>query len=291
MIRSWPVRLALQLVVPVGLVTLWWFTSADSTSIFYPPLSRVVESLEDDWLFEQVGSDLVPSLGRFTAGYLIAVAAGIAFGTLIGLAPRLRRASQPVVEFLRSIPPPLMLPFALVVIGRGNDSKIALIALGSVWPVLLNTIDGVRGVDPQMLDMARSFGIGRRTQITRVILPAASPKIDVGMRTALSVALILMIISEMQGSTNGLGFQVLNAQRSFDTPGTYAGVIVIGVVGLVVNLGFLLVEARIMRWHRGARGLLADDRTHRARRAPGATGAAPADAPVDAPVAAKETLA
>jgi ABC-type nitrate/sulfonate/bicarbonate transport system permease component len=281
--------LALQLVVPIGLVALWWWTSADSTSIYFPPLSRVVESLQDDWLFEQVGSDLLPSLGRFTAGYVITVAVGIALGTLIGLAPRLRRASRPVVEFLRSIPPPLMLPFALVVLGIGNDSKIAVIVLGSVWPVLLNTIDGIRGVDPQMLDMARSFGIGRRARVTRVMLPGASPQIAVGMRTALSVALILMIISEMQASTNGLGFQVLNAQRSFDTAGTYAGVIVIGVVGLIVNLGFIVVESRILRWHRGARGLLADERRRRPRRPAavsgeaGEAGATSATPPVDAP--------
>lgn len=266
MTRSLPGRLALQLILPIGLVALWWWTSEDSSSIYYPPLSRILESLQDDWIFEQVGSDLLPSLGRFTVGYAIAAGAGIGVGTLIGLAPRVRRASQPVTEFVRSIPPPLLLPVTVVLFGIGNDAKIAVIALGSVWPVLLNTIDGVRGVDPQMLDMARSFGLNRRMRIARVMLPAASPKIAVGMRTALSVALILMVISEMVASTNGLGFQVLSAQRSFDVPGTYAGVIVIGVVGLVVNLGFLLAEGWIMRWHRGARGLLDETTTRRQRR-------------------------
>jgi ABC-type nitrate/sulfonate/bicarbonate transport system permease component len=254
--RSRAGRLALQVVVPAALLALWWWTSAGSTSVFYPPLSRIVQSLQDDWLFEQVGTDLVPSLTRFTLGYAGAVAVGVALGTLVGLAPRVRRASQPVIEFLRSIPPPLMLPFVLVVIGIGDDAKVVLIVLGAVWPVLLSTIDGVRGVDPLMLDMARGFGLDRRTRITRVVLPAASPKIVAGMRTALSIGLILMIISEMQASTNGLGFQVLNAQRTFDSAGTYAGVIVIGVVGLVVNMGFVVAEARIMRWHRGSRGLL-----------------------------------
>jgi ABC-type nitrate/sulfonate/bicarbonate transport system permease component len=252
-IRSRLGRLVLPLVLPAALIALWWWTSSGSTTFFFPPLSRIVKSLEDDWLFEQVGTDLVPSLARFTVGYALAVASGIALGVLIGLAPRVRRASLPVIEFLRSIPPPLMLPFVLVVIGIGDNSKIALIVLGAVWPVLLNTVDGVRGVDPLMLDVARSFGLGQATRIRRVMLPAASPKIVAGMRTALSIGLILMIISEMQASTNGLGFRVLSAQRSFDSPGTYAGVIVIGVVGLVVNFGFLVVEARIMRWHRGAR--------------------------------------
>ena len=253
MTRSRLGRLVLPLVLPAALIALWWWTSSSSTTFFFPPLSRIVKSLEDDWLFEQVGTDLVPSLTRFTVGYVLAVASGISLGVLIGLAPRVRRASLPVIEFLRSIPPPLMLPFVLVVIGIGDNSKIALIVLGAVWPVLLNTVDGVRGVDPLMLDVARSFGLGRATRIRRVMLPAASPKIVAGMRTALSIGLILMIISEMVASSNGLGFRVLSAQRSFDSPGTYAGVIVIGVVGLVVNFGFLVVEARIMRWHRGAR--------------------------------------
>lgn len=256
MTRRWYGRLVLQVVGPLALVTLWWWTSKDSTSYLYPPLPDVIESLQDDWLFEQVPTDLLPSMGRFGAGYALTVVVGIAVGTLVGLSPRLRQASQLVTEFLRSIPPTMMLPFVVVTMGIGNDAKVLLIVIGSMWPVVLNTIDGVRGVDPEALDMARSFGLSRRMQISRVILPAASPKIMVGLRTAVAVALILMVVSEMTASTNGLGFQTLSAQRRFDAAGTYAGVVVIGVVGLVVNFGFVLAERRIMRWHRGARGRL-----------------------------------
>jgi ABC-type nitrate/sulfonate/bicarbonate transport system permease component len=258
-------RILLQIALPIALIWLWWVTSANSTSYFYPPLSRVVDRLREDWLFDQVPTDLVPSLARFSAGYAIAVVAGIAVGTALGLMPRVRRAAQPVTEFLRAIPPPLLLPFAIVTFGVTNASKIAVIALGSVFVILLNTIDGVRGVDPQLLDTAASFRVSRRRQIVRIVLPAASPQIAVGMRTGLAVGLIMMIISEMQGSTNGLGYQVLASQRSFDTAGMFAGIIVIGVVGLVVNLGFVVAENRIMRWYRGARGLL-DERPSAARR-------------------------
>jgi ABC-type nitrate/sulfonate/bicarbonate transport system permease component len=261
MTRHWTGRLALQIVLPIALIWLWWVTSAGSTSYFYPALSRVLERLQEDWMFDKVPTDLVPSLVRFTVGYAVAVVAGIAVGTALGLMPKARRAAQPVTEFLRAIPPPLLLPFVIVTFGIGNNSKIAVIALGSVWVVLLNTIDGVRSVDPLLLDTAASFRIPRRTQILRFVLPAASPQIAVGMRTGLAVGLIMMIISEMQGSTNGLGYQVLAAQRSFDTAGMFAGIIVIGLVGLVVNLGFILAEARIMRWYRGAKGLLDDHET------------------------------
>lgn len=256
MTRTWYGRFVLQVAGPMLLLGLWWWTSKDSTSYLYPPLPDIVDSLQEDWLFERVSTDLLPSLGRFSAGYFLAAVAGILAGTLVGLAPRFRQASQPVTEFLRSIPPTLMLPFVIVTIGVGNDAKVLLIALGSVWPILLNTVDGVRGVDTEALDMARAFRLPWWSRISRVVLPAASPKITVGLRTALSVALILMVVSEMTASTNGLGFQTLSAQRRFDAAGTYAGVVVIGVVGLVVNLGFVVVERRIMRWHRGARGLL-----------------------------------
>jgi ABC-type nitrate/sulfonate/bicarbonate transport system permease component len=249
-------RLAVQLLVPVGLVVLWWRTSAHSDSYLYPPLTEILGAFREDWLFARFESDLVPSLRRFAAGYALAAVLGISVGTLLGLVPALRRSAQPVTELVRSIPPTLLFPLALVTFGVGDDARVALIALGSVWPVLLNTVDGVRGVDPQVLDVARSFRIDRRMQVTRVILPAASPKIVAGLRIALSVALLLMVVSEMRGGTNGLGFQIRSAERSFDTAGAYAAVLVIGAVGLVANLLFVMVERPLMRWHRGAHGLL-----------------------------------
>lgn len=251
-------RVALQVPLPILLVLAWWVTSRDASSFFWPPLEQIVISIREDWLFAQFASDLVPSLARFTAGYVLATVVGIAGGVWIGVSPRLRQAVTPVTEFLRAIPPPLLLPFVIVTLGVGTLSKIVVIALGAVWPVLLNTVDGARGVDHLTVDMARSYGLGRWQRLRWIVLPGASPKITVGMRTGLAVALILMIISEMVGSTNGLGFRVLAAQRSFDSAGTYGGVIVIGIVGLVVNAGFLVVEGRVMRWYRGSRGQLDD---------------------------------
>jgi sulfonate transport system permease protein len=256
-------RPALQLVLPVGLVVLWWWTSRDSTSYLFPPLTEIVGSLRDEWLRTRLSSDVWPSLRRLGLGYLIAVVIGVGAGTTIGLAPRLRRATQPVTEFVRSIPSPLLFPVALVLFGIGDGSKVALIALGSVWPILLNTVDGVRGVDPQVLDVARIFRFGRWRRVTRVVLPAAGPKIAAGLRIGLSVALLLVVVSEMRGGTDGLGFRIRSDQRSFDTASSYAGIVVIGTIGLAVNLAFVAAERRVMRWHRGVRGRLDGDRGSR----------------------------
>ena len=173
----------------------------------------------DTWVFERVGSDVVPSLLRLSAGYAIAVVVAIAVGIPLGLNPTARRAAAPIVEFLRAIPPPALLPLAIVVIGVGNAMKVLIIAFVCLWPVLLNTIDGIRGHRPDaQRHHARLRRPRPRPRLRLVTLPAAAPQIFAGMRTSLSLAVILMVISEMVASTNGIGFFVLQSQRSFDDP-------------------------------------------------------------------------
>ena len=179
-------------------------------------------------MFERVGSDVVPSLVRLGLGYAIACFVAIALGLALGLSRPLRRALDPVVQFLRSIPPPALLPFGILVLGVGNSMKVFIIAFVCVWPVLLNTIDGVAGVDPTLRETARVYGIGARDRVLRVMLPAAAPQIFAGMRTSLSLALILMVISEMVASTNGIGYFVLQSQRSFAIPEMWSGILLLG---------------------------------------------------------------
>jgi ABC-type nitrate/sulfonate/bicarbonate transport system permease component len=119
--------------------------------------------------------------------------------------------------------------------------------------VLLNTMDGIGGIDHTLLDTARVYQIGARDRILRIMLPAAGPQIFAGLRTSLSLSLILMVISEMVASTNGIGYFVLQSQRTFAIPEMWAGIVLLGILGYVLNLIFLLVERRVLRWHRGAR--------------------------------------
>ena len=135
------------------------------------------------------------------------------------------------MQFLRAIPAPALLPFAILVLGVGNSMKIFIIAFVCLWPVLLNTIDGVAGVDPTLRETARVYRIGARDRILRVMLPAAAPQIFAGMRTSLSLALILMVISEMVASTNGIGYFVLQSQRSFAIPEMWSGILLLGLLG------------------------------------------------------------
>jgi ABC-type nitrate/sulfonate/bicarbonate transport system permease component len=244
--RALPI--VLEIAVPVALLVVWGAWSSGAESFYYPPLTDILDTFADTWLFERVASDVVPSLLRLGTGYAIATVAGVAIGVPLGLLPVARRAASPIVEFLRAIPPPALLPPAIVVIGVGDSMKVAIIAFVCVWPVLLNTIDGVRGIDPTLLDTARAYGLPRL-----VTVPAATPQIFAGARTSLSLAVILMVISEMVAATNGIGFFVLQSQRSFAIPEMWSGILLLGILGYVLNLLFTAVERRVLAWHRGAR--------------------------------------
>lgn len=245
--------IALESALPVLLVVVWWAASADSESIYFPPLREIVATFADVWLFDRVASDLIPSLIRFTAGFVVAVAGGVGLGLLIGLSPLLRHATDPLVDFLRTLPKPAIIPPAILFLGAGASMKVFIIAFGAIWPVLLNTVDGVRGVDPGTLDMARVYGLRRGERIRRVVLPAATPQIFAGGRLALAIALILMVVSEMVASTNGLGYFVLLSQQTFAIPEMWSGILLLGLIGYLFNGIFVLAERRALRWHRGWR--------------------------------------
>jgi ABC-type nitrate/sulfonate/bicarbonate transport system permease component len=244
---------ALEILVPLLLLVAWGVASSGSDTYYFPPLTDILQTFKDTWLFERVGSDVVPSLVRLGLGYGIACLVGVGAGLALGLSAPLRRAADPVVQFLRSIPPPALLPFGILVLGVGTSMKVFIIAFVCVWPILLNTIDGVAGLDPTVRDTARVYAIPKRDQLLRVVLPAASPQVFAGMRTSLSLALILMVISEMVASDNGIGYFVLQSQRSFAIPVMWLGILLLGILGYVLNAVFVLVERRVLRWHRGAR--------------------------------------
>jgi ABC-type nitrate/sulfonate/bicarbonate transport system permease component len=243
----------LEVVMPVGLIALWWFASRHSSSVYYPPLSKIVTTLRQFWLFSHFGSDAVPTLVHLAIGFLIAVAVGIAMGTLLGLAPLCAEVVSPVLEFVRAIPVVAVLPAGLLILGIGPAFQVTVIAFGAVWPVLLNTMDGVRALDPIVVDVGRSFRISRHVMLFRVTLPAAMPNIVAGIRTSISIAVSVVIFSELMGATSGIGYQILQAQDTFAVPEVWAGVILLGVLGYLLNVAFRGLERVLLRQHRNMR--------------------------------------
>ncbi|KHL12470.1 ABC-type nitrate/sulfonate/bicarbonate transport system permease component [Mumia flava] len=250
-------RIGMRLVeifaLPVVLTALWWVLSADSTNFFFPPLSSIVDVFVPTWFEGRILDDVVPSLLRLAAGYLLALLVGILLGSAIGSSTRLRQFCEPVLEFLRAIPPPVLVPILMLFAGVDNTMKVLVIFSGCIWPILLNTVEGVRGVDPVLRDTARSYRMPWRTTYVHLVLRGASPRIAAGARQALAIGIILMVISEMFAATNGIGFTTIQFQRSFAIPEMWSGIILLGFIGLGLSLLFRFAESRVLRWYEGMR--------------------------------------
>jgi ABC-type nitrate/sulfonate/bicarbonate transport system permease component len=246
-------RVGLTLGLPVLLLAVWWFASADSTDFFFPPLSQIAESLVDEWFGPRLLADVVPSVLRLSAGYALAVAVAVSLGVLIGTSRTVRGLLEPVLEFFRAIPPPVLVPIFMLLFGIGDGMKVIVIAFGCMWPILLNTVEGVRSVDSVLSDTARTYGITGTARLRKLVLRAASPQIFAGLRQGLSVAIILMVISELFAASNGLGFAVVQAQRSFAIPETWAGMLMLGLLGFLLAMLFRIVENRSLAWYYGLR--------------------------------------
>jgi ABC-type nitrate/sulfonate/bicarbonate transport system permease component len=249
-----PRRVLAAVALPLVLLTAWWVASAGSTSVYWPSLQTILETFGETWTLERLANDVLPSLGRLATGYLVAVVAGIAVGTAIGLTRTLRVAAEPTLEFFRAVPPPVLVPVIALFAGyTGTTSKIITIALGCLWPILLNTVEGVRGLEPVLLDTARSYRLGTRRRLLYVVLPGAAPRIVAGARQALSIGVILMVISELFGASRGLGAAIVQFQRSFAIPEMWTGIILLGLIGVLLSLIFRIVENRVLAWYLGQR--------------------------------------
>ncbi|GAA2384538.1 ABC transporter permease subunit [Streptomyces coeruleofuscus] len=246
-------RLVFAGALPALLVTVWWVASAGSTDVYWPPLRTILEAFPDVWTAERLRGDVLPSVLRLAGGYALAAVVGVALGTVIGSYRRVRAVCEPVLEFLRAVPPPVLVPVIMLFAGIGDTMKVTVIAAGCVWPVLLNTVEGVRAVDPVMAETARSYGITGVARLRKLVLRSASPQIFAGLRQALSIGIILMVISEMFAASNGLGFTIVQFQRGFAIPDMWTGILVLGLLGFLLSVVFQWVERRVLGWYHGLR--------------------------------------
>jgi ABC-type nitrate/sulfonate/bicarbonate transport system permease component len=246
-------RVLLAVGLPIALLVLWWVTSADSQSFYLPPLRQILEAFADVWLGPRLVDDVLPSLARLLAGLVLAAVAGVALGVVVGTSPRLRAALEPVLEFLRAIPPPVLVPIFILVAGIGTTMKVLVIVSGCLWPILLNTVEGVRARDEVLEDTCRAYGIRGSARLRHLVLRAASPQIVTGLRQALAIGIILMVISEMFAASSGLGFTIIQFQRGFAIPEMWSGILLLGLLGVVLSLGFRGLERWVLGWYHGLR--------------------------------------
>lgn len=241
--------------VLVGCLLVWQALTAYFDDTYFPTPVEIAGKMHELWfagpashlfLTNVAIENIVPSLGRLLAGWLIGGVAGITLGLVLGRSRTGLDYADAVVNFGRALPAPALLPVFLVLFKLGTPVQLATIVFGVVWPVLLNTVQGAQSVDPVMIDTARAFRTPPTRQLFVVILPAALPKIFSGMRIALGLSLVLMVISELVGATNGIGYQFQLAGQSFDLPAVWAWIALVGILGNLLNWLFLLAENRFL---------------------------------------------
>ena len=204
------------------------------------------------WLFSgELLRDALGSMYRVIMGFVIGAGLALPLGLLMGASPRIYGLMNLTVQLIRPIPPIAYIPLAILWFGLGNPPELFLISLGAFFPVLMNTIAGVRQVDGIYLRAARNLGANQRTLFLRVMLPAAVPYILSGVRIGIGTAFIVVIVAEMIAVSNGLGFRIMEAREYFWSDKIIAGMITIGLFGLAIDLGMSALNNHLLRWHRG----------------------------------------
>jgi NitT/TauT family transport system permease protein len=188
------------------------------------------------------------SLARALTGFGIAVAAGIPLGVLIGLNHRFERFVNPLLQLIRQTSPLSLIPVFILLLGIGEDTKVVIVLWGTFWPILMNTISGVRSTPPLLIKMSRSMGISQVALIKNVILPSANPEIFTGLRLSATISILMLTGAEMVGANSGIGYFVLYSQQIYKIPDMYAGIINIALIGLLFNFILIRIERRALHW-------------------------------------------
>jgi ABC-type nitrate/sulfonate/bicarbonate transport system permease component len=244
----------LGLGVFLAAIACWEAWARAEPSFLFPPASVVAERAWEVWPTSEFLTTVAPSLRRLAAGYAIGAALGIALGLVIGASRPVRRTVEPLFEILRATPPIAMVPAAIVILGVGDSMRISVIAFGVLFPVLVNSADGVRAVSPEARDTASLLRLGTVERMVRIYLPAALPSIFAGLRVAMSIGVVMVVISEFAAPRDGVGFYILDQQLQFKVAETYGGILFLGLLGYALNALFLLVERYALAWHYGAAG-------------------------------------
>jgi ABC-type nitrate/sulfonate/bicarbonate transport system permease component len=214
----------------------------------FPPPSIVAGTFSDLLTQGTVLKPLGLTLALFAAGYLVAVIGGVLLGLAMGSSQTINSLLDPLIESIRPMPKAALVPVLMLFLGFGPPMQITAVALASFFPVLINTIQGVRGTDPVLIATGRTFGLSGLAITFKIVLPAAMPYIFTGMRVAVGLALLMTILTEMLAGGGGLGYLVLENQRSFRIRDMYAWLVILAAIGLFINIGMARAERRFVPW-------------------------------------------
>jgi len=240
-------------IVPFLVIAVWEALSRSGiiNPMILPAPSRVLLRWIDYFKSGELPRDAVSSLYRVMMGFVIGTGLALPIGLVMGASRSAYAYLNPFVQVLRPIPPIAFVPLAILWFGLGNPPAFFLISLGAFFPVLMNTIAGVRSVDAIYVRAARNLGANQRSLFFRIVVPAATPHIMTGIRVGFGVAFIVVIVAEMIAVNNGLGYRILEAREFFWSDKIIAGMITIGLLGLGIDAALSRLSDYLLRWHRG----------------------------------------
>jgi NitT/TauT family transport system permease protein len=226
---------------------LGWLTS------YVPPPSVIFVALWHGLLDGDISSQIGITLSVYARGLGIAAAAAILIGIVMATYKPVYDALKIIVEFLRPVPSVALIPLAILFFGLGPAMRITVISYAAFWPLLINTIYGVRAIDPLALDVARNFGITGTEALRRVTLPSALASVATGFRISASIALVVTITTELIAGNNGIGFYISQMEQANRLPEMYAGIVLTGILGYALNGLYMEIERRVVFWTPAAR--------------------------------------
>jgi len=252
--RARPVVLAL--IVPALLLAFWQVATTNGMTMLIPTPYQVGEymidfavgGIYDDAYSATLLTHLLASMSRVYGGFAIAAAFALPLGIMIGRMPMARMLLDPFLQLMRPIPVTAWLPLSMILFGLGAKSAFALVCLGAFYPILLNTIFGVRSVDPKLFEAASMLGCRGGAQFYKVVLPAATPSIFTGLRLGLGLAWFVIVVGEMTGVPQGLGAVIMDGRTLSRTELVICGMIVIGIAGYLSDRVVVAIGNRLLRW-------------------------------------------
>ena len=233
-----------------AVLALWWAASHGGwiSRVFLPTPEATWASLHEGLSTGELAAFTAATTWRMVLGWLLASAVGVGLGVAIGLSATVRAWLQPMLEFIRPLPASALLPLAISIFGLSPAMVLSVVAFGAMWPVLLGTIHGLTSVEPRLQEVARCLDLSRAAYVWKIGLPNALPDILAGMRLALTVALIVSVVGEMIASQAGLGQAILLAARAFRASELFAGIVLLGLIGLLSNALLALAERQWLKW-------------------------------------------
>jgi ABC-type nitrate/sulfonate/bicarbonate transport system permease component len=215
----------------------------------WPALSAVGAVFFDRNAASDLWRELADSLLAMLRGFALGSAIGVAGGVVLGASRPLFKLLEPTLELMRVIPLPALIPPAMLALGGGAGMKVAIVALATLWPVLLNTLHGVRGVEHALAEMAQTFRTPRGRFATRIMLPAALPLVAAGLRISIAAALVTTVVTEMIAGGSGIGVYIMTMQNAARMPEVYAALALLSLTGYALNRGVLALERRLLPWY------------------------------------------